>query len=156
MGKSLAEYAAAHPLPVPDPDRQAMKATARNYRERQQDRETVEQLKESIMQQLEQGSAPQFILYPALKAIGILTNDQAWTDKGQKILDSVYADLAQQSLLTDNAAVAAQRLDQMQADFITRAKKRTQQNINACVKLQKELNAAMNTLTELEQQNGEQ
>lgn len=95
MGTTLAEYAAQHPQQEPERERQAIDETARSYREQMQEREQVEGLKASILQQLEQGNAPETILYTALRAIGILTHDAAWTEAAKQTLDSVYADLAQ-------------------------------------------------------------
>ena len=87
MGKSLEEYARLHPQP--EPDQRAMEETARTYNDRQQERETVEQLKASILRQLEQGNEPQIILYTALKAIGILTQDAQWAADGQESVTTV-------------------------------------------------------------------
>lgn len=145
---TLAEYAARNPRPQPEPERQTMIETARSYNDRQEARETVEELKTSILQQLEQGNAPHIILSAAVRAIGILTHDTEWADAGQYFLDSVYADLEQQSLLQDNAAVALQRLDQMQADYNTKQARRLQTSFKQYAKLEKALNEAWNALTE--------
>ena len=63
MGKTLEEYAAQHPQQEPERERQAIADTARSYQDRQQEREAVEQLKASIAQQMQEGNAPQYILY---------------------------------------------------------------------------------------------
>ena len=152
MGKTLAEYAAQHPQPEPERERQAIDETARSYRTQMQEREQVEGLKSSILQQMEQGNAPETILYTALRAIGILTNDAEWTEAGKQALDSVYADLAQQSLLTDNAAIAAHRLKQMQADYNDKLRRQLTQKLNGYRRIEKALQEALQAVDALEPQ----
>lgn len=152
MGKSLEEYAKQHPQQEPEQERQAIASTAKTYRERQQERETVDQLKASIMQQLEQGNEPQFILYTALKAIGLLTHDEQWAEAGQKTLDNVYADLAQQSFLTDNAAIAAARLDTMQTAYNEKLRRQLKSQLNGYRRIEKALQEALQAVNALEPQ----
>jgi len=149
MAKTLEEYAAQHPQQEPERERQAIAETAQTYRERQQEREQAEQLKASILQQLEQGNAPQYILYTAIKAIGILTHDAEWAEAGRQTLDTVYADLAQQSLLTDNAAIAAQRLDTMQAEYNDKLRRQLQRNLNGYRRIEKALTEALQAVNAL-------
>lgn len=150
MAKTLEEYAAQHPQQEPERERQAIEETARSYREQMQERETVEGLKASILQQLEQGNAPETILYTALRAIGILTHDEQWTEAGRQTLDTVYADLAQQSLLTDNAAIAAQRLDTMQAEYNDKLRRQLQRNLNGYRRIEKALTEALQAVNALD------
>ena len=152
MAKTLEEYAAQHPQQEPEQERQAIEDTARSYREQMQERETVEGLKASILQQLEQGNAPQYILYTAIKAIGILTHDAEWAEAGRQTLDTVYADLAQQSLLTDNAAIAAQRLDTMQAEYNDKLRRQLTRNLNGYRRIEKALQEALQAVNALEPQ----
>lgn len=152
MGKSLAEYAAQNPMQEPERERQAIEETARSYREQMQERETVEGLKASILQQLEQGNAPETILYTALRAIGILTHDEQWMEAGKQTLDKVYADLAQQSFLTDNAAIAAHRLEQMQADYNDKLRRQLTRNLNGYRRIEKALQEALQAVNALEPQ----
>lgn len=112
MGKSLAEYAATHREEQPAAEREAMAALAADAKERAAAIERAAELKDSIAQQLEQGNEPQYILYTALKCIGLLSNDTEWTEAQHGQLDKIYKDIAQQSLLDDNAAIAAKRLEQ--------------------------------------------
>lgn len=152
MGKSLAEYAAQHPQQEPERERQAIAETARSYQDRQQEREQVEQLKASIAQQIQEGNAPQYILYTALQAIGILTHDEEWAQAGKQTLDSVYADLAQQSLLTDNAAIAAQRLDAMRAAYNEKLRRQLKTQLNGYRRIEKALQEALQAVNALEPQ----
>lgn len=149
MGISLADYAAQHPQQEPQ-EQQA--AASRSYHDAQQERAEVEQLKESIAQQLQAGTAPEYILYPALKAIGILTLDSAWTEATTKALESVYADLAQQSLLVDAATVAAHRLEAMQAQYKDKARRQLTAQLNGCLRLEKTLQEALRAVDALEPQ----
>lgn len=146
MGISLAEYAAQHPQE--EPAQQA--APIRTYREAAQDRETVEQIKAGISQQLAQGNAPQYILYSALRAIGILTQDQAWAEAGIAALDSVYADLAQQSMLAEESSAAADRLAQMQADYCQKTRRQIRQSLTKLEKLQRALTEAERAINALD------
>jgi hypothetical protein len=146
MGISLAEYAAQHPQE--EPAQQA--APIRTYREAAQDRETVEQIKAGISQQLAQGNAPQYILYSALRAIGILTQDQAWAEAGIAALDSVYADLAQQSMLAEESSAAADRLAQMQADYCQKTRRQIRQSLTKLEKLQRALSEAERAVNALD------
>ena len=152
MGKTLEEYAAQHPQQEPERERQAIADTARSYQDRQQERETVEQLKASIAQQMQEGNAPQYILYTALRAIGILTHDEEWTAAQTQTLDSVYADLAQQSLLTDNAAIAAARLDTMQAQYNEKLRRQLKTQLNGYRRIEKALQDALQAVNALEPQ----
>ena len=152
MAKTLEEYAAQHPQQEPERERQAIEEAARSYREQMQERETVEGLKASILQQLEQGNAPETILYTALRAIGILTHDAAWTEAAKQTLDSVYADLAQQSLLTDNAAIAAQRLDGMQAAYNDKLRRQLTRQLNGYRRIEKALQEALQAVNAIEPQ----
>ena len=150
MAKTLEEYAAQHPQQEPERERQAIEETARSDGEQMQERETVEGLKASILQQLEQGNAPETILYTALRAIGILTHDEQWTEAGKQTLDKVYADLAQQSFLTDNAAIAAQRLDTMQAEYNDKLRRQLQRNLNGYRRIEKALTEALQAANALD------
>lgn len=151
-GKTLEEYAAQHPQTEPERERQAIAGTARRFREQMQERETVDQLKESILQQLEQGNAPELILYTALRAIGLLTHDDQWTEAGQKSLDAVYSDLAQQSLLTDNAAIAAHRLETMQTAYNEKMRRQITRSLTEYRRIERALQEALQAIDAIEEQ----
>ena len=118
MGQSLAEYAAANPLPeIPGKEREDMAAVAKTMQERKEELETAEQLKDRIIRQLEQGNDAHIILYTALKCISLYSNSPEYLKTATGLLDAVYEDLAQQSFIQDNAALAAERLERQQEEF---------------------------------------
>ena len=97
------------------PDRQAppdpeQEAAAADYQDRQQELEEADGLKDGILRILEQGTDPQIVLYTAVRANGLYSRDPEFTKQAYKYLDAVYGDLAQQSFIVDNAAIAAGRL----------------------------------------------
>lgn len=140
MGTSLEEYAAQHPLP--DLERATLDA-GRSYREYLDDQNQARQLMGRIQNQLEQGTPPQYILYTAIKAIGLLTHDAEWAEAAAASLDGVYADLMQQSMLQDNEAAAAHRLEQMQADHNDKTRKQLQRSLNGYLRIEKALREAL-------------
>ena len=146
MGKSLEEYAARHPQPEPE-----AADTARRYYEAQQERERVDQLKASISHQLEQGTPPQYILYAAIRAIGILTHDEAWAEAGAAALDRVYEDLAQQSMQNDEAAIAERRLKEILEQYSTTVLRQLNSQLRKTVKLEKALQEAIAAVNAFEQ-----
>lgn len=146
----LLEYAAKHPAQEPPQERQAIETTARTYREQQEAQDTAAALKESIAQQIKQGNEPQYILYAALKAIGLLTNDPEWAEAQQRRLDTVYADLAQQSLFMNNAAIAAERLEKMQGDYIDRMRRQLTKSLSGYRRIEKALTEALQAVNEAE------
>lgn len=150
MAKSLEEYAAQHPQQAPDREQRAVQEAAKTYQDRQQERERITKIKDSITYQLEKGNPPQYILYPALEAIGILTDDADWAEAGKQALDRVYADLAQQSIFTDDAAAAAQRLDAMQEEYNEKTRHKLMTQLNGCRRIEKALNDALDAIFSLE------
>ena len=149
-GYSLAEYAAQHPAAAPPADNAT--AAARSYREQQEEREKAELLKESIAQQLQQGNAPELVLYTAIKAIGLLSADEEWAAACNAILDSVYADLAQQSLLVDTAAAAAARLEKTKTTYTEKTRTQLQRSYNGCKRLSDALKEALQAIDDIAQQ----
>lgn len=152
MGKTLKEYAAQHPQQEPEREREQMRSTTEAIKDRQQEREQAERLKESILQQLEQGNAPESILYTAIKVIGLLSSDPGFAEAGQRCLDAVYADLAQQSLLVDNAAVAAHRLETMRHDYNKKLKTSLTRQLNGYRRIADALLKALQAVDEVEPQ----
>lgn len=151
MGYSLDEYAALHPQTRPEREQAAMLDTANTIKDRRQERERAEQLKASMLKQLDQGNAPQSILYTAITAIGLLTHDEAWTEAAQGALDTVYADLAQQSLLIDEATIAAERLEQMQIEYNAKLRRQLNRQLSGYQRIAKGLNEALAALNGLEE-----
>ena len=153
MAKSLTQYAAENPQEMPAAEREQMHhaATMREQaQERRQEQAQIERLKASIIAQLEQGNAPQYILYTALEAIGTATHDEEFTKTGKQCLDKVYADLAQQSLLTDNAAIAAARIEEMQTSYNDRLRRQLEKQLTGYQKIARGLNDALAALDDLE------
>ena len=150
---TLEEYARLHPKAQEEPETE--RRARQVYEDRQQEREEVIRLKQAITRQLEEGTEPQFILFTAMKAIGVMTHDKAWVENGKRILDSIYADLAQQSFLTDTAAIEAQRLDDMQADYREKLKKQLNRNLNGCGKIERALREALKELDGLDKEDKE-
>ena len=125
MGFGLLDYAQQHPdTQEPPQEAQAIRGTAQTYRNQQERQEKTDRLKESILQQLEQGNAPQLILYTALNAIGTATSDDSWTETATGFLNTVYGDLMQESFVTDNAAIAAKRLEEQRAEYVEKTRRR--------------------------------
>lgn len=125
MSFGLFDFAQQNPdIQAPQQEAQAIRDTAQTYRDRQERQEKLNQLKAGILQQLEQGDAPQLILYTALKAIGIATADNEWTETATGYLDSIYSDLMQESFIDDNAATAAKRLEEKRAEYVDKTRRR--------------------------------
>lgn len=150
--KSLAEYAAEHPQEMPEPERKAQAAAARTYRERQEAEQQTADLKAQILQKLEQGAAPQDVLYSAIRAIGSATNDPAWAAAAQGNLDRIYADLAQQSFLTDEAAIAADRLKTRHDEYAGKVRRQLLRQLKGCQQLEKELQEALQAAEQMQPQ----
>ena len=58
-------------------------------------------------------------------------------------MNSVYADLAQQSLLEDNAAEAAHRLEAMQADYNDKLRRQLTRQLNGYKRIERALQEAL-------------
>lgn len=96
---------------------QAMQDAQATQERRERQAQTTAQLKASILRQLEQGNAPELILYTALQAIGESTGDAEWTEAATGYLDTVYKDLMQQSLFVDGVTAATERLQEKRRAF---------------------------------------
>lgn len=154
MGITLEEYAKLHPMQEEPAQQEETKAAVRTWSERQREQQQAEQLKRSILNQLQGGNDPQLILYTALKCIGLYSSDTEFTEQAQSYLDTVYADLMQQSLLTDNAAVAAERLEKMQTDYNGKLRRSINKQLAGYRRIAAALNDALNQIDSME--SGEQ
>lgn len=152
MGISLEEYAKLHPMQEEPAEREQMKAAARTWAERQEEREQAEQLKRNILTQLQSGNDPQLILYTALKCIGLYSSDAEFTEQAHSCLDTVYADLMQQSLLTDNAAIAAERLESMQSEYNAKLRRSINKQLAGYRRIAAALNEALNAIESIDPQ----
>lgn len=149
MGKSLKEYAAE--IAIDDFEQQETPA-AKSYNEMRIDRERAEQLKQSVLTQLEQGKDPQIILYTALECIGLYSSDPGYIAAGQEYLSRVYADLAQLSFIRDNEAIAAERLEEMQAAYNKKLRNSINRQLYGYRRIERALNDALGVLNEMEQE----
>lgn len=147
---SLEELAKLCPQEEPESEWKAIETVAQTYRDQLQEREQVERLKGSILQQLQKGNAPQYILYTALRVIGVATHDNEWAEAGETILDGIYGDLTQQSLLEDEAAISMKRLADMQEKYRERSKQRLKTQLNGCARLHKALREAWQAVESLD------
>lgn len=117
---------------------------------RQQALEQAEALKATIARQLEAGEDPQTILYTALKVIGLLSNDQEYTETTQGRLDAVYKDLTQLSFIQDNNRIAQERLDAIKAEYNAKLRKNINTQLARYAKVEKALNDVLYALNETE------
>jgi hypothetical protein len=150
MAKSLQEYAKENPVNKPEQEERSIRESAQSYRERQETIELVIEGKASILKQLEQGNSPQAVLIKAIEIIALLTNDEEWEDATMSLLESVYADLTQQSFLTDNAATAEQRLEDRASEYRQKLKKQLRRNITGNDRIGRLLEEALKAVCELE------
>ncbi|MCD7711983.1 MAG: hypothetical protein LUJ25_04565 [Firmicutes bacterium] len=150
MGYSLEEYAALHGKEAA-PIEENNKAAAIDAKERAAALEKAADLKRSIIEQLEQGTEPQYILYTAIKVISLLSNDADFQEQCTAQLDSVYADIAQRSLFNDNAIIEGERLAAKTADYNGKLRRQINRQLAGYQRIAKELNGALQALDELEQ-----
>lgn len=147
MGYGLFDYAQQNPdTQEPQQEAQAIRETAQTITDRETRQETIDRQKESILQQLEQGNAPQFILYTAVNAIGTATGDDAFIETATGYLNRVYGDLMQESFITDNAAIAAHRLDEQRAEYMEKLRRQLDRNLKGIAKLERTLREAQNAI----------
>lgn len=117
---------------------------------RQQALEQAEALKATIARQLEAGEDPQTILYAALKVIGLLSNDQEYTETTQGKLDAVYKDLTQLSFIQDNNRIAQERLDAIKEEYNAKLRKNINTQLARYAKVEKALNDVLYALNDTE------
>lgn len=135
MAKSLAEYAAQHP--PQDAPIEPIGNAGKTMNERKEEWSRADELRASILRQIQSGQEPSIILYTALQCIGIYSADQEWMEAATKALDSVYEDLAQQSFTADVNAMERERLDALQAaerEKIRNYAKREKRRLDSIVK----------------------
>lgn len=143
MGNGLFDYAEAHP----EQAQAAQEAPGvLETRQHWQNVEKIREIKESISRQIEQGQAPQDILYNAIRAVGLLSNDPEWSERQREALGRVYPEIEQESLFVDREAQAAQRRETKIQDFIDKTRRQLNRQLKSCQSLQKTLEAALNDL----------
>lgn len=146
------DFEKAHPEAQPLPEYIAQEAAAEFAREKtkQENAQTVADLKESIKKQLTEGNAPQYVLYAALRAIGILSNDPEFAETCRAQLDAVYSDLAQQSFIVDNEAIAAARLDELKEKYNAKLRKQLTSDLKGYRKIERSINDILRSLNEID------
>lgn len=149
MSKGLFEYAAQNPAQAAPQVQKDIESTADYYRQQQEQHERAEQLKEIIAQQIQQGNDPQYILYAAIEAIALLTHDAEWQQEQHERLNSIYADLAQQSFIADNEAIAARRREQTQQEYNSKLRGQLCKQLRGYRKIAAGLEDALKALDEL-------
>lgn len=155
-GMSLEEYAAAHPHELTEPERREQAAHARSYAERKEAEARSKDLMAQILRQLENGTAPQTVIYTAVEAIATLTGAEEWKAAAEKSLETIYADLAQQSFLTDNESIAADRLQARAEEQAAKTRRQLESNLRKCRQLETALQEALNAAQRLLPEDTEQ
>lgn len=151
MGMSLQEYAKKYGvIELPPEEQRAAEEAQSAYLAEKERVEAGEALKESIVRQIADGSAPEQILYTALKAIGVWAKDPAWAADRQQELDAIYSDLQQQSFITDNAAIAAERLEEKRKDYNGKLRKKLEKAIGEQRSVLRGLNGVLMDLNKAE------
>lgn len=151
MGKSLADYAAENPNPdqMPIKESESVAETAALYSLRETKRNRVEELKDCIAQEIQQGIEPELILFPAIQAIGTMTDDPAWTEAQLNILDGLYRDYRQQSLFVSDEVVKARRLETMQQEYSGKLRRQLQRQLTGYRRIEKALTEALQAVNEV-------
>ena len=151
MGRGLFEYAEVTPTTEEaQQDPQHPADGMDNYIKRRAVLDQSKQLMQSIDAQMQQGTPPQYVLYSTLRLIGLLTGATEWEERQRAALDHVYKDLAQESLFADNAAIAAQRLDDQRREYVNKQRKNFMRQLKGLARMEKSLNEAFDALQELD------
>lgn len=125
MGNGLFKYAEMNKATAdPIPDTPQQRDGMDNYLQRRAALDKSKELMQSIEAQIQQGTPPQYVLYTALRCIGLLTGATEWDERQRAALDETYKDLAQGSMFADNDALAMQRLEDQQAQYIDKTRRK--------------------------------
>ena len=155
MGIGLLEYAANHPdQEEPPQERQAVNDMVSIHQEQQDERKQIEDLKLSIETQLEQGNSLQYILYAAVKAIGLLSHDPEWAIRQRQQLDAVYEDLEQIPMIPDAVTVAQKRLEARSRNYIDNLRKQLTSDLASCERIEKALKNTLFAVDNIAQEKG--
>lgn len=148
MGNGLFDYAEAHPEQLPDAQEAPGVAETRRHL---RDVEKIRELKDSISRQIEQGQAPQDILYNAIRVIGLLSTDPEWSDRQRAQLGRIYPEIEQTSLFADREAQAGQRRETIMQEYIDKTRKQLNRQLSGCRRLQASLETALNDLATMDE-----
>lgn len=135
---------------APEDPSKGIEAAAAAAADRKARRERAGELRGCIMRQLQQGQPPQIVLYNALEAIGLYSGDTEWTERATRHLDSVYADLAQDSFMYDTATVAADRLTEKALEYDRKLRTRLRKSITYYNTMVEELYCVLSLMSEAE------
>lgn len=149
--KTLAQYAAENPAAQPPQDQEPGKDVIARWGEF----DRAEMIKRQILRSVKAGEAPQVILYKAAECIGLYSADPNYTDQLRAELDGIYADLAQQSLLIDEAAEAAERLKEKQAEYNHKLKEDLRRRFKAAQRIESDLLDLINSIADIEAREAE-
>ena len=152
-GKSLEDYAAAHPMPDSPPGWETGAGLGNVLERRAAEKELAQKAdreKAAILDLVRHGAPLETVLFRALPLIGALTHDSTWADATGAILGALCADLDQQSLLWDTQRETEKRLDDMQAQFFAKTRGKLKSAVAAQSKLQSALQTAIDALDALQ------
>lgn len=138
--------------PEQKPEDNALRKYAEDKAEMQEAYQKALQLKAEMLRQLNAGKAPQIILYTAVEAIGLLTNDPGFTEEGQGKIDTIYKDLAQLSFTHDNDEIARKRLKEQEAAYNKTLRNSINRQLIKYRKIERALNDALIAVDEAEQE----
>lgn len=151
MGMTLEEYAAKNGQGnLPDPDREELSATVSAIESERQRAEDAARLKRSILDQLQGGSEVQYILYTALRCIGVLTQDPSFIDQTAAVLSKTYKGIAQRSASLDSVTVKSADLAKKQEDYLDKLRKNTMRKKAELMRLESDVNAVLRELDDLQ------
>ena len=151
MGRGLFELEEVTPATDPTPQEAPRQADSMDaYLQRRAALDRSKQLMQAIESQIQQGSPPQYVLYSALRLIGLLTGASEWEARQRETLDTIYKDLAQESLFADNAAIAAQRLEDQRREYVKKQRNTFTRQLKGLAKMERALNEALDALQELD------
>lgn len=137
--------------PEKKPEKSALQKSAENRAEMQKAYKKAEKIKANILRQLEAGQEPQLILYEALDAIGLLTNDPGFTEATHSKIAATYKDLAQLSFIQDNNAVAHARLKEQEAAYNKTLRNSLNRQLAGYHRIEQALNNALAAVNAAEQ-----
>lgn len=107
---------------------------------RQKAEAEAEDLKRDIEDQLKQGIGAEFILYLAVKCIGILSDDPDFSDRIRDQLNEIYGDLTQENFLINRADIEDQRLTEQHEAYKAKLLKSIDTKARDLIRIQKALN----------------
>jgi hypothetical protein len=136
--------------PERKPEDNALQKYAEDKAEMQEAYQKALQLKAEMLRQMDAGKAPQIILYTAVEAIGLLTNDPGFTEEGQGKIDTIYKDLAQLSFTQDNDEIARKRLKEQEAAYNKTLRNSINRQLIRYRKIERALNDVLTAVDEAE------